>query len=277
MNNLPTLKPNIVDIDAIVSSGKSKLLNSLPRFIINKLKKIIRQEDLNKIHSKYWDKVGFEYVIGLIKEFDVKLKYIGLDDIPKNGRYIFVANHPQGGLDAISYLYTIHNHQGDVISPSNEIFEYIPNLAPFIIGVNVFGKSNKEKARIIKDAFESDKPIMIFPAGEVSRRNKKGIIEDNVWQKAFISKAIETKRDIVPCHISGRNSEKFYRISKWRKFFGIKTFIETMYLPDEMLKQCGSEITFTFGEPISYKTLDKSKSHSQWAAEIRNLVYKLKS
>jgi len=275
MNQLTSLKPDIIDIDAIVKSGNSKLLNSLPKFVIKKLKKIIHQDELNNIHSKYWEIVGFEYVEGLIKEFGVKLKYKNIENIDTKKRYIFVANHPQGGLDAISYLYTIHKLQGDVVSPSNELFEYIPNLSPFIIGVNVFGKSNKDKAKIITDTFTSNRPIMIFPAGEVSRKNKKGIIEDNIWQKAFVSKAIETKRDIVPCHISGRNSEKFYRISKWRNFFGIKTFIETAYLPDEMIKQFGSEITFTFGEPIPYSSLDKSKTHKEWAAEIRQSIYKL--
>jgi len=276
MENNLKLKTNIVDLDGVKKNGNSKLLKSLPNFIIRKLKKIIHQEELNEIHNKYWDKIGFEYVEGLIREFRVKLTYFNLDAIPKEGRYIYIANHSQGALDAISYLYTIHKHQGDVVSPSNQIFEFIPNLSPFIIGVNVFGKNTKEKAKIVNEAFLSNRPIMIFPSGEVSRKNKNGTIEDPEWHKTFVTKAIESKRDIVPCYITGRNSERFYRISRWRKFFGIKTYIETVYLPDEMLKQCCSELKFNFGKPIPYTSLDKSLSHSEWALKIREIVYNMK-
>jgi len=269
------LKQNIINLEEVAKSGESKLFKSLPKFLLRKIIKIIHQDKYNEIHSKYWNIVGLGYVEGLIKEFGLKFKIIGFEKIPKDGRFVYVANHPQGGLDAISFLYLIHQHHGDVVSPSNEVFEFIPNLSPFIIGVNVFGHNTKEKAKAVNDAFAGNRPIMIFPAGEVSRKGKNGIIEDTEWYKTFVTKSIEHKRTIVPVFITGRNSEKFYRISRIRKFFGIKAYIETLYLPDEMVKQFNSEITFIAGEPIPYDKLDKSISHSDWAVKIRNIVYNL--
>lgn len=268
-------KPDIIDIESIIRNSKSRFFKSMPHFLVVALKRIIREQELNAIHNACRDKTGFEYVEGLIGAFGVKLNVSGIEKVPAEGRYVYVANHPQGGLDAVSFLYIIHRHHGHVVSPSNQLFEHVPNLRPFIVGINVFGKNTKEKAALFNEAFAGNRPVMIFPSGEVSRKTKKGNIEDPEWHKTFVSKAIEFKRTIVPVHISGRNSRFFYCVARIRKTLGIRMYIETILLPREMLKQKGSEITITVGNPISWEQLDKSKSHSEWAKEIKKYVYSL--
>lgn len=275
MDQHQNFKPDIIDLESIIRKSNSRFFKSMPRFLVVALKRIIREQELNRIHNTCRDKTGFEYIEGLINEFGVKLIVNGIDAVPKEGRYVYVANHPQGGLDAVSFLCVIHRHHGDVVSPSNQLFEYVPNLRPFIVGINVFGKNTKEKAEMVNDAFSGNRPVMIFPSGEVSRKSKNGKIEDPEWHKTFVSKTTEFKRTIVPVHISGRNSRMFYCIARLRKSLGIRMYIETMLLPREMLKQKGSVIRITVGKPISWKELDKSKTHAGWAEEIRNMVYSL--
>jgi len=162
----------------------------------------------------------------------------------------------------------------NVVSPSNELFGYIPQLKPVILRVNVFGRNTKETIEELNRLFESDSQIMIFPAGEVSRRNK-GAISDPVWQKSFITKSIQYKRDIVPVHISGKNSKSFYFVASLRKWLGIKLYIETILLPREMMNQRNSSITLTIGKVIPWQNFSNIKSQNEWAQYVKEVVYSI--
>lgn len=270
------VKDKVVDIRGIMKSSKSGLFRKMPGFIINWIRKVVREDELNTSHAKYKELEGMDYVKAvLLKEFGVKVNIEGEENVEKDKKYVYIANHPVGAIDALSFLYLINKIHGKVISPSNQLFEYIPNLHSLIVGINVFAQNTKEKAKQVNNAFETDAQIMIFPAGEVSRKID-GKITDPKWQKTFVTKAVQFKRDIVPVFISGQNSKKFYRTAKIRKLFGIKMYIETILLPQEMLKQCNSEITLKIGKPISYNEIKESKqSHYEWTEKIKEYVYTL--
>ncbi|MGQ9620363.1 MAG: glycerol acyltransferase, partial [Bacteroidales bacterium] len=103
----------------------------------------------------------------------------------------------------------------------------------------------------------------------------KGVISDIVWQKSFITTALQYKRDIIPVHISGRNSNLFYNVANFRKFLGIKMYIETILLPREMMHQRNSTVTLTIGRVIPWHSITPEKTHAEWAQEIRKTVYAL--
>jgi putative hemolysin len=115
---------------------------------------------------------------------------------------------------------------------------------------------------------------LIFPAGLASRKNK-GVIADLEWHKHFIQKSVEHKRDVIPVFMTGRNSDFFYRFSKFRKMIGIKFGLEMLLLPDEMFKQRGRNFTITFGKPIPWQTFDHTKTPTQWAEVVKGVVYGL--
>ena len=53
--------------------------------------------------------------------------------------------------------------------------------------------------------------------------------------------------------------------------------MELFYLADEMYKQRGQKVTIKVGEIIPFQSLDSSKSESQWAEDIKKIVYDLGS
>lgn len=59
---------------------------------------------------------------------------------------------------------------------------------------------------MVEAGFASDNHIIMFPAGLCSRR-QGGEIKDLEWKKTFVTKSIETHRDVVPLHFEGRNSD----------------------------------------------------------------------
>jgi putative hemolysin len=106
-------------------------------------------------------------------------------------------------------------------------------------------------------------------------RKMKGSIQDLVWQKNFILKAVQYGRDVIPVHVSGRNSKFFYRLARIRKFFRIKWNLEMLYLPDETYKHRNKTFTFTIGKPIPHTVFDRRHTPMEWAAMVREMVYKL--
>lgn len=264
----------MINIEEAVRNSKSPFIRTLPRFAVRLMEKIIRQDEMNATLGRNAHKYGIDFVNGVLDEWNVGVIIKGGENIPESGRFVFVANHPVGAMDSLAFLSMIARYFPDVISPSNELFGYIPQLHPVILGVNVFGKNTRETAEKLNRLFESDAQVMIFPSGEVSRK-KRGIIEDPEWQKSFITKAAAYKRDIIPVHISGRNSRLFYFIAGLRKFLGIRLYIETTLLPREMMMQRNRPVQLTVGKPVSWQAFTSDRSHHEWAQYVKELVYRI--
>lgn len=266
---------NTLDLDEIFRRKAPKLYARTPSFILRYLKRKVHINELNEILTIYKDKYGVDFMEAVVGYFDLNLEIKGLDKINTNERYIFVSNHPLGGLDGICLSAVIGQKFDKKIKYLvNDILYYIKNLQPIFIPVNKYGKQAKDKARAINDAYESNDQIITFPAGICSRKIR-GKIVDLDWQKSFIHKAIESKRDIIPIHFDAHNSNFFYRFANWRKALGIKFNVEMLFLPDEMFKNKHQTFTVTFGDPIKWETFDKSKTPQQWANEVKDITYNL--
>lgn len=53
------------------------------------------------------DKVGVDFLGACLEFLDAKLEVKGLENIPKDGLYTFVSNHPLGGQDGVSLGYIL--------------------------------------------------------------------------------------------------------------------------------------------------------------------------
>lgn len=263
-----------IDVEKVFASKSEKLAKLLPGFIIRYLKRIIHQDEINDFLSRNHQKQGIEFADSVLEELDVKFKIEGLENIDKNGRYLFASNHPLGGPDGIILISIFGKEFGNIKFLVNDILMNIKNLSNVFIPINKHGGQAKAAALQLENAYQSEATILTFPAGLVSRK-QKGKIEDLEWKKSFIAKSIKHKRDIVPIHIDGRNSNFFYNLANLRKFFGLKSNLEMLYLPNELFKQRGKTFTVRIGKPVSYKTFDKSLSYDKWAEKMKRETYKL--
>ena len=49
-----------------------------------------------------------------------------------------------------------------------------------------------------------------------------------------------------------------------------------IYLPDEMTKQEGKEISLTFGKPVTYQTIiDSGLSMQEWSDKLHKMVHEM--
>jgi len=268
-NNYPK-----IDIEKVFASKSEKMAKLLPGFIIRYLKRILHQDEINDFLSRNYQKQGIEFADSVLEELDITFKIEGLENIDKNGRYLFASNHPLGGPDGIILISIFGKEFSKIKFLVNDILMNIKNLSEIFIPINKHGGQAKKAAIMLEDAYQSDATILTFPAGLVSRK-QKGKIEDLDWKKSFIAKSKKHKRDIVPIHIDGRNSNFFYNLANLRKFFGLKSNLEMLYLPNELFKQRGKTFTVRIGKPISYQTFDKSLSYDKWAEKMKRETYKL--
>jgi len=269
-------EPMKLDVESILNSKNPALRKALPGFVLKYLKRIVHQDELNAFLRQYGHLHDSALIEAGLKEFNIRYSVSGTENIPSSGRFIFVSNHPLGGLDGLVFINEISKYFHDIKFPVNDILLNIKNLSGIFLPINKHGSQSREAANRIEEAFASDTQILYFPAGLCSRKTK-GAITDLVWHKSFVSKAIHHKRDIIPAFFSGRNSEFFYKLSNLRKFLGIKANIEMLYLADEMFRQKDKEIRLIFGKSIGWQTFDRSRSADGWKEWVRERCYELES
>ena len=265
----------LIDIDKVLREKAPKYYKYIPRFVVSYLKRIVHQEELNVFLRDSKDKVGVDFLKACLEFLDANIVVKGEENLPKEGLYTFVSNHPLGGQDGVALGYILGSfYNGKVKYMVNDLLMNLQGLAPLCIPINKTGKQAKDFPRMVEAGFASDDQLIMFPAGLCSRR-QNGVIRDLDWKKTFIVKSVQTHRDVVPIHFEGRNSNFFYNLANICKFLGIKVNIAMLYLADEMLKNRHKTFTVTIGKPISWQTFDKSKTPAEWAAYVKDIVYKL--
>lgn len=267
-----------IDIKNILAGKLGEKMKYVPGFVIKWLTNIAHQDFVNETLWENRGLEGYEWLEAGLRKLDVTLNIEGKENLPAPDdpkRYTFVSNHPLGGADGVALGAVIGRHYDNNFRYIvNDILMSLPGLAPLCIPVNTTTKKERSFPALIEAGFASNHHLLLFPAGLCSRKID-GKIQDLEWKKTFITKSVETQRDIVPIYFSGRNSEKFYRIANICKALKLKVNIAMLFLVDEMLKNKHKTFTIKIGKPIPYQTFDKSKKPNEWAAWVRQKVYEL--
>lgn len=266
--------PLQVNVRSVIRAKSPKLGRYLPGFVIRYLERILHQDDFNLILSTYSHLSGVALAKASLEHYRITATPHGLENIPLTGRYIFVSNHPLGGLDGLVLIHTVGSRWEEVKFVVNDVLIHFTPFEDVFVPVNAYGTQNQEYAQKIMQAYDSDAQVLYFPAGICSRKIK-GVITDLPWKRNFLQKAIKHQRDIVPVFFSGQNSNFFYRLANARKSLRIPFNIEMFYLADEMFSQSGVHFDLYFGSPIPYTSFTKEKKMDEWLADIRHQVYSL--
>ena len=267
-----------IDLDNIISAKMGEKSKYVPEFVINWLRKTIHEEEVNRFLWRSRGLKGTPWLEECVRYLNMTLNLVGVENLPQkdDGKfYTFVSNHPLGGADGVALGSIIGRHyDGRFRYLVNDLLMNLPGLAPVCIPINKTGKQSRDFPRMVEAGFQSDNHILMFPAGLCSRKIN-GKIHDLPWKKTFISKSIEYKRDVVPIHFGGSNSDKFYRIANICKALHLKFNVAMLFLVDEMYKNVHKEFRVAFGKPIPWQTFDKSHTPQEWAKIVEDKVYEL--
>jgi len=275
---METQENNLIDLREIFTAKVPKLMKYMPNWLFRKIQKLLHEDDINEILTKYGHLQGVGFINALIADFNLELDLKGVDNLMASDRILVASNHPLGGLDGIALIAAVGNHRGKTLTPVNDFLMFVKPLEPIFIPVNKVGSATadrEENIRLFNETFEGDATICYFPFGLCSRKTDDGKIQDLDWKKTFLTKSKAYQRDIVPVHIEGRNSNFFYNLARWRKKLNIKVNIEMAFLVNEFFNQRNKKLTISFGKPIPYQFFDRRFTDAQWAEKLRTFSYQL--
>lgn len=271
-----------INVDEVLRQRLPRHYKFIPKFIIRWVERTICQERMNELLVRLHGKKNAEFCNGLLNELNITVNVNGEERLPSrdNRRVVIVSNHPLGGLDGIAYIdYITKLYGGKVHFIVNDILMVLKPLHGVFLPINKHGKQSRQSFNAIEEAFAGNDPIIIFPAGLVSRRSKDGGIADLRWQKMFVNKCIEHKRDVIPMFFGGENSPFFYNFAKFRKNLGLKFNLEMVYLPREMVQSENAIYSISIGDKLPWESLKpkNGKNTQDIANDVREIVYKLKN
>ncbi|WP_457745317.1 lysophospholipid acyltransferase family protein [Sulfurimonas sp.] len=238
----------MLDVEKMIQNKYPKLQkNKIIKGAISKFTdSIIHQNEINKFLKLNSHLGSFEFIENALDELDftytISDKFI--ENIPSTGRVVIIANHPLGGLDALSLLKLVSTVRKDVKIIANDFLNTLTPLKPILLDINNFkDRQAKNAINKIYEALNNEEAVIIFPSGEVSRATPTGI-KDKIWHKGFLKFAKRSNAPILPIFIGGKNSKTFYSVSTLNKKLSM------LLLSHEMFKQKGKSIAIVVGEVI---------------------------
>lgn len=178
----------------------------------------------------------------------------GLQNIPRTGACIVIANHPTGLADGLAVFQAIRDRRPDHVFLANaDALRVIPNGDDIIIPVEwVMDKRSLAKTREtlvkMRQAIKAEKCIVIFPSGRLARMSWRGLV-DQSWESSAASVARKYKVPIVPLRIQARNSAMYYAFSR------LNAELRDITLFREMLNKKHRVFRLTFGDIIPPEAL----------------------
>lgn len=263
----------MIDLQRVVATKNPRIARSIPRFVYRCLELLLHVREIDRGVRQFGDLRGYPFVDAVRRSFELSLDIVGREYLTRTERPIVASNHPLGGLDGIALMSVVGEIHPHYVVPVNDFLMNIPNLRDVFVPINKHGTNWRNLSRLL-EVFSSERAIVHFPAGLCSRR-KGDAIRDLPWQKAFITKARESGRTIIPTFVEGANSRRFYRIAQLRERTGWGFNAEMILLVDEMFRQRGRTLRIVFGPPISPITFDDRCSDREWADTLRRYVYAL--
>ncbi|ESQ80842.1 GNAT family N-acetyltransferase [Asticcacaulis sp. YBE204] len=196
---------------------------------------------------------ALDYVSRLLS-LDVVVRSI--ERIPKTGRCVVLCNHPTGIADGVAVYDTLRRVRDDAIFFANaDALRVSPRLSEVIIPVEwVEAKRTREKTRATlvaaRDAFESERCVVLFPAGRLARRDAQGRLSDPPWATTAVSLAQKYQAPIVPIHVAGPNSVWFHTFNRF------SPELRDITLFHELLNKAGKRFDLTVGPVLPPDKLD---------------------
>ena len=191
------------------------------------------------------------HVAGLLAR---DLEVSGLENIPRNGPALIVANHPTGIADGIMLHHALYPLRPDLFIYANaDILRILPQFESLIAPVEWrVDKRTRAKTRetmeYTRKAICERRIGVIFPSGRLAKR--RGLkLHEREWMASAAMIARKFDLPVIPVNIRARNSVLFYL------FDLIHPSLRDITLFYETLNKDRQPYRLTIGEPISASAL----------------------
>ena len=233
--------------------------------------KITRFDGIKQIYQNWLDNPNNQHGVdgkGLLShgltDLDVSLDVNNLqylENIPKEGPLVFVANHPLGGLDGMLLAQLILKFRPDLKVLTNELLLTFPEFSELFIGVDVLNpnkqKQNAKGILKLSKHLSGQGAVLIFPAGIVSSIKLPNLsIQEQAWHPMVARLIQKHKANCLPIYVHDRNSITFYLSGLIHKR------LRTILLARAMLSKKHSLIKVNIGQLLKYQDFEHTKDTS---------------
>ncbi len=196
----------------------------------------------------------------LLGKLAVTYRVSGLDlqQIPRTGATVIVANHPFGILEGAVLATVLQRIRPDVRFLANQVLGKIPEIQDLVIPVDVLRGTAQNNAAGLRRAIEflhGGGCLVVFPAGEVSHfQPREGMVADSEWH-TVVARLVEllSRKGVavsaVPVYIRGSNSFLFLTLGM------LHPRIRTALLARELLNKRARLVELRIGSLITHKKL----------------------
>ncbi|GAB2705685.1 lysophospholipid acyltransferase family protein [Mucilaginibacter koreensis] len=240
------------------------------------LMEVMKINDVNKLFEQAETNQGMDFVDAILKGIGVEIEFdeSELKNLPVNGSFIAIANHPYGGVEGLVLLKILCMVRPEAKLMANFILKKIPNLSDYFVAVNPFENiehsSSISGIKTTMELLASGTPIGIFPAGEVSTYQlDKQQVTDRMWHPVVGKLIAKAKVPVVPIYFHGNNGILFNLLSL------IHPTLRTAKLPSELFNKQGHTIKLRIGKPIQVKDLPDASNTTKLLNFLRTKTYAL--
>lgn len=240
------------------------------------LMEVMKINQVNKLFAQAQPKQGPDFVDAILEGCGVSIEFDEreLKNIPKEGSFIAIANHPYGGIEGMVLLKMLCMVRPDAKVMANFLLKKIPNLADYFVAVNPFENIDHSSSisglKTTLELLANGTPIGIFPAGEVSTfKVDKQQITDRLWHPVVGKIIAKAKVPVVPIYFHGNNGLLFNLLSM------IHPALRTAKLPSELFNKQGHTIKLRIGKPINVEDIPDSNNATKLLNFLRARTYAL--
>ena len=204
----------------------------------------------------------------MVERYGLSLEVIGgsLDNIPKTGPLITVANHPYGILDGLMMGHILAETRGDFRILANNVFRRAPDLNKVILPVSFDEtkealRENLQTRKTALDYLGQGGAIGVFPGGTVSTSAKPFTRPmDPGWRRFTAKMVAKSDAQVVPIFFEGHNSRLFQVASHLHYTFRMALLIK------EFKRRVDNPVRVVIGDPIPRDALQ------QYAADPKSMM-----
>jgi putative hemolysin len=240
------------------------------------LMEVMKINQVNDLFAQAQPKQGPDFVDAILEGCGVDIEFDEreLKNIPKEGSFIAIANHPYGGIEGMVLLKILCMARPDSKIMANFLLKKIPNLADYFVAVNPFENiDHSSSISGLKNTLEllaNGTPIGIFPAGEVSTfKVDKQQVTDRMWHPVVGKIIAKAKVPVVPIYFHGNNGLLFNLLSM------IHPALRTAKLPSELFNKQGHTIKLRIGKPINVSDIPEANNPTKLLNFLRARTYAL--
>ncbi len=197
-----------------------------------------------------------------------------LQQIPRRGPVIFVANHPFGILEGAVLAEVLPAARPDTKFLANSQLNVFEEIRDLLLPVDPFDGRTALRANLlgVKRSIEhlrAGGALVIFPAGEVSHFQWTSGVADPVWRVSVARIARLSGATVVPVYVAGKNSALFQAAGI------VHPRLRTVLLVRELLNKRGATVLVRIGSPIPAARLDEMSSDEERTRYLRWRTYLL--